>query len=389
MRWIVVLTCVLVATAATADQRLVVGESTQGVFYWHGHRIAPPYRIEVGFTSDPDTQWTATYINDLPLDRSVPAVPPPIDWVSPSLEPDQQALSLLGWREWGQDYARGLTLRQCLDRLAELLRSEPGLVDSVHAAPYASDILIWWHGWYATPESHAFVDPPLGPSMTRAEQWTRSASAARQWPIFLGTDAVVLWGGGGLSVYSRAGDLDAQIQRFQAGDTTIEFSRRLDMRSLADLRAPRPMNTLLGETGYSPPPPPIRAEPPPASDVRRVRLEQLGESDATVFIAGREAKGPFILEGEFVANPDTTWISLLLNGAVAWSRSDAYSASADAHGTEHWRPGVFRMMSFALRRGGLIFVEPGGARIAPRLRRPDYAAEVDSLRAAAKTPFSR
>jgi hypothetical protein len=116
------------------------------------------------------------------------------------------------------------------------------------------------------------------------------------------------------------------------------------------------------------------------SAIRRITLERIS-SDARAFARGRPIAPPFEVAAEYIADPDTVWMTLLLNDAPLWRRPSTPVNWIVQRGASCGRPPEFGMLSFTLRSGGMVIAGADSAVYVPRCRRAAYQAELDSLRA--------
>jgi len=149
---------------------------------------------------------------------------------------------------------------------------------------------------------------------------------------------------------------------------------------LAELRSPPPESTLIAQLGYHPwsPPPCGLPRAVAQSEARHVALETIA-SDAIVVAPGRQLRAPFELAADCVADPDTTWMTLTVNGELAWRRPSKPVNWIIQRGAPCGRPPEFGMLSFALRSGGAVILDPDSSIYVPRSRRTEYSAAIDSV----------
>ncbi len=380
MRWLVLVPIALAATVGAAEERLPVGSASGALFYWHGHRIAPPYNVEIAFEPTPETTWTATYVNNLPVDGHSPPEPPAVDFGDPSLTPDQQALDRIAYREMRFDGERGFDLGEKLERRAEILRSEPSLVDSVRARS-GSSMTVYWRGSRA---GGSRTDWFLYPPPSTADWWRSGQESARALLKHL-TGGVILWRSGPRSYLGGRRGIESEIDRFAAGQGPAPPEIR-DTRTLAELRSPEPISELaqrLRPRKWSPPPCGM-PRAPGSSALRQLTLELIS-SDALVFARARPIDPPFEVAAEYIVDPDTVWLTLLLNQQPVWRRPSTPVNWIVQQGAPCGRPPEFGMLSFALRSGGMVIAGADSAVYVPRYRREAYRAEIDSLRAGRQT----
>lgn len=122
----------LIAVALAAAGVLPVGESPRGVVYWHGHRLDPPYRVELRYRVEADTLWTGHAINGLTLEglRDPTFIDRPNRMDATGFDPRRVATAAdSAIKRAGRRMHRGEGGFARL--LAEELRSFPDLVDSV------------------------------------------------------------------------------------------------------------------------------------------------------------------------------------------------------------------------------------------------------------------
>jgi hypothetical protein len=128
-------------SSAARDRGFIeIGRASEGLFYWHGHRLEPPYVASVGYRLDPDTVWTGVFINGFSLE-------PLRELVSVS-EPSARAAVTL-------DSAMTRAIRAAQKRkgepggyvriLAEELRAHAEAVDSVIVTS-DMQLLVYWRG---------------------------------------------------------------------------------------------------------------------------------------------------------------------------------------------------------------------------------------------------
>jgi hypothetical protein len=128
-------------------QHVVVGETSQGAVYWHGHFIPPPYRLTVGYTVSADTCWSGPYVNGYTMgtlrERVRPLSSATADRHGP-VYPDRAAAlkqAIHRTRERIQAGEAGGYVRM----LAQELSSHEEVVDSV-ALELPARLLVHWKG---------------------------------------------------------------------------------------------------------------------------------------------------------------------------------------------------------------------------------------------------
>lgn len=225
---------------ADLKPRSTVGTSKLGIVYWHGHRILPPYRLDVEIHSSVDSTTSNVYINDLPL--SLPAPPPP------SFRPDLADL----WAkrrvlEDKADRAGNALPRKFLDSRgveakANALRADKSLVDSVRVES-ASRTAIFWRG-DKRPDYRLIMNAPAAPA-ANPRAHTRGPGHRILGSLQAG-DMVLIGMGVTYIPHARVPHAVAEIDSIQRGlPVTTPIIR--DPHIVRDLRSPRPIKQLLTE----------------------------------------------------------------------------------------------------------------------------------------------
>ena len=121
--------------------RRQVATVDSGHVWWHGHKLSPPFVIDVEFSLDPDTTWRGVAINGLPY-RLVP----PAHADSGRTPPDERFTrrrKLTDQVFAERDTLGGMdALRQ---RQVAILRNHPELVDSARVLT-SGTIRFYWRG---------------------------------------------------------------------------------------------------------------------------------------------------------------------------------------------------------------------------------------------------
>ena len=139
------LLCVLLGIAALGsaakDRGLIeIGRTSEGLFYWHGHRLEPPYVASVGYHLDPDTVWTGVFINGFTLEplRKLVSASDPVARAAATADSAMTKTIRAAQRRKGEPggYVR---------ILAEELRAHAEAVDSV-VMTSDTQLLVYWRG---------------------------------------------------------------------------------------------------------------------------------------------------------------------------------------------------------------------------------------------------
>jgi hypothetical protein len=226
---------VLGATAGgPPEERLVVARVSEGVIFWHGHRINPPYEISVTFVTQPDTMLTNIYINNLPMVREPKRA---------SGTPNQQdttvqhQFALLQRAAAAKRAAAvdGADLQRQTLVWAEVLRSDRAFVDSVVVYPHVCEL--YWHGRRpgVTVPSLPWDGGPVGPRLGRALGIAGDLSRGRL--VIIGQTTMTFGA-------ERIKAALAEIEAVKRGGTTARpLIKNAAMRE--ELRNPRPIDDLL------------------------------------------------------------------------------------------------------------------------------------------------
>ena len=136
----------LLAAGPSLTGEIPVGETSQGIVFWHGHRIHPPFRVGVAFRVERDTVWTGPAINGLTLDSLREPDPPqrvgPADPTAFDPEQVAKAADLARRRAFQRSQAGESGVARLL---AEEYRALGDLVDSV-VIKSGTEVAVHWRG---------------------------------------------------------------------------------------------------------------------------------------------------------------------------------------------------------------------------------------------------
>lgn len=235
-------TSVLVPHSAVGEPRLVVGNSPTGTFYWRGHKIAPPYEVSITYHLGPDTVWTGTFLNDLPLEAAASAASATAArW--PGISESQQDLYERIRMESQREGESGLPMQTRLQHMAKKLEASNGLVDSATYIP-PDELRIAWHGKSA-PISMRFQHSE---GLTPAGRWDMNLQLAQHVYSALNLQCLVVWGQT-QRLYipkSRAAEYERGIQKLQNGARS-DIHVLQDSALAAEFIKPRPVQELVRE----------------------------------------------------------------------------------------------------------------------------------------------
>jgi len=199
------------APARVRDDRpvhnVLVAEARNGTFYWFGHRLRPPFEFRAAFRVGAETTLVATYLDTLPLYVVQPKeAPRKID-----VEFGRSVPQTLLLRRAGTGFTaamdEGLDLQARIDRMADTLRLDPALVDSVIVDGHSMEI--HWRG----------EDGPDGRGWRSrdhsldADPWKGSVGQLRDHASLLDRGSLIVWFGGhnaflhDLAAFERSIDL--------------------------------------------------------------------------------------------------------------------------------------------------------------------------------------
>lgn len=237
--FLVVVACTGGGPTETRLQRATYRRVETGALFWHGHRVSPPFQIDVEFWL-PETLLGNTYINGLPL--TLPESPKNKVSATPAqvlLYAQRDTLRSAARRAALDAREQGRNRLEQQEAYAAALRADTALVDSARVwSEWA--LVVHWRG----ENSPDYLTSSPGPSLPRPRfllAMDLADELERGNLVLIGRGLVSIPKGG-----SRASWCVAAIDSFQAGLLdTLPWLR--DRHVLRDLRRPKPIEALLRE----------------------------------------------------------------------------------------------------------------------------------------------
>jgi hypothetical protein len=198
-------------------RNVLVAEARNGTFYWFGHRLRPPFEFRASFRVGAETTLVATYLDSLPLDVVWPREAPRKIDVEFGRSVSQTLLLRRASAGFTAAVNEGLELQRRIDRMADTLRSDPVLVDSV--AVGGSSLRIYWHG----------EDGPDGRGWSGGDHvvdlgdpWRGSVEQLAWYAQMLNRDGLIVWFGGHRAFLHDLSEFEHSIDLKREGRVTKE-----------------------------------------------------------------------------------------------------------------------------------------------------------------------
>jgi len=225
-------------------RNILVAEARNGTFYWFGHRLRPPFEFRASFRVGAETTLVATYLDSLPLYVVWPKESPRKIDVEFGRSVSQILLLRRAKAGFTAAVNEGMGMQGGIDRMADTLRIDPVLVDSVVVD--GSRMKIYWHGEDG-PDDRAWSGEDHSVS---GDPWRGNVQQLVSHAKMLNRGSLIVWFGGHNMYGHDLAEFEHSIDSRRQGIPTKEDGR-WNEKEWDQLLHPRPIEELV--RGMSPP----------------------------------------------------------------------------------------------------------------------------------------